>query len=1592
MKKLLLVLFTHIVATQTLFAQLEVETTVPTGFDEAINVGVGTGNFETIVKNKSGVETITGIKVTPLGGLDGLEILSNATYEYNGTVYSASVTGDVIKTVGSLRLMAGEQIKFIYEKRAKCSIVPQASSGYSMQVVDDISVLGTDYSEQTNSYPVLFPGLSVIVPESPLNNKQVEYRENFSDEVTIKNEQNSGKVNSLIIRMEYNQQVISVNKIEIQGSAGTIERNISSNNVEIRLESSDLESLGFENGIMPANSQFKVVSYGRVEEYSATTQVKYSVDYVAFNETCQRLKNAEGIMYFQQELPNPQLSVSNILISSGNYCGNKIVIDYIIHHNGEKTPSNYVLDTRFNFSCENVEIESVTYTNTNTVLTEQNGYYRIPNLGDLDGNQIHSDYDGNEDIVLRVTASPTIPTSSFSHRIRLSLNGNKIDGNPFSAGIDNVVQVYDVFSYASSDATLDERKYPEGKAWFTYSFKDWPASLRFINYTVNYTPPFGTREAVIKTDDTREETIYACQSGDITFKLEVTTDGCEQGVVITSASPQVVQRCYGTGSGCYGGSVDTAFFNKKSINTCQEVELKARGSIEYNCNKDCPRYKSIIVNIDDITNQLPFVVTNPTLNGDDFIREYNYKGKGHSYEYAFVDSACTRIIGEKPDTNIILGHEFEFESLVSVPSHFSQDRIDANIQVKYILLDTDDEIHDGTWTWGDALTVYDPKPKFGVWSALLYGCMNKYVEINMSEGAMDETRSVEIKEIKYPGVSDFYYKSGAVGEDYYSNESGLHIGQGETALSNFVAMSPKCVENNKNYGSKNGYIKYVDFEGTSCEETVELNREFYTAVKTTMPEITLHPTSQQQSISQTTTWTLLVENTGSTTAENVMLRLTPRKENKMTIFILRTIVDGVEIQPIQGNGNSSYITIPQAIRQNGRRTVQIEATYSKCTEDGISYIDVESAWSCESLSPQNFDKFNCGGSTVLELENMVAVLNAVETYPKEYFHLCEDIPIHLNISNIGRAELNHIGFWFENMPDIYTLTNNSFIWNYNGKRGTIVQGMDLYLLNNVDIFHENANLSIIALKKDSEEYSETDLFNPLSMNSNLDIDFNIQTSCSDDKLGIDKILFLTSGYSNCGEIQERKFAFSPKLKGFEALDSISISGRQISEFEKPQDTASFIACIQNNSSRLVDSAFISVLIPVGYEIVGYTPLQDGTVSMMTESIYNDTLILYQWELTKHSNIQANDSVAIKFDITSSLDCPPSGKISYYGTLKRYMFDCTGDSCLTSRSTNPIYVDLNPKFPLFSAELIGNSSACVGTNTNYQIQGQGIQSIQWNCQFPYIENGNEISITYENTGEYTIQALVTGQCESKTVQTKTEVLSIPDISIDESKNVTWRKWEEEGVTCIDSSLNIENWTIPQIDTCGTYTLTYIEGNQCGQSSQDMDLTIYRCCEIEPIVLPDTVFIQWYDEWNEDLAQHIDCQPKDGVFELIKGESHNMCGEYLFRYTVSQCDTAYSDSFVIIVENCCGENPMGDIVITDRQGVTTFDVEVFRYYLKHPESLVKKSDEYESYYLQMEDCGEKIKEVELIRCFTQWIDINGDGNVDEKDVNELIKLVR
>ena len=137
--------------------------------------------------------------------------------------------------------------------------------------------------------------------------------------------------------------------------------------------------------------------------------------------------------------------------------------------------------------------------------------------------------------------------------------------------------------------------------------------------------------------------------------------------------------------------------------------------------------------------------------------------------------------------------------------------------------------------------------------------------------------------------------------------------------------------------------------------------------------------------------------------------------------------------------------------------------------------------------------------------------------------------------------------------------------------------------------------------------------------------------------------------------------------------------------------------------------------------------------------------------------------------------------------------------------------------------------------------------------------------------------------------------------------------------------------------------------------------------------------------------IKATPEGGIWDTLKTEKHGMCGEYKYKYTVTKCDSTATDSIVIIVEDCCTENPHGDLVETERTGVTTYDVEVLRQYVKNPSSLVQNMDLYETYTIKMYDCGEE-KEIPVIQCFKKWADINEDGKIDETDVELLMQMVK
>lgn len=634
----------------------------------------------------------------------------------------------------------------------------------------------------------------------------------------------------------------------------------------------------------------------------------------------------------------------------------------------------------------------------------------------------------------------------------------------------------------------------------------------------------------------------------------------------------------------------------------------------------------------------------------------------------------------------------------------------------------------------------------------------------------------------------------------------------------------------------------------------------------------------------------------------------------------------VEEIRVQGNianytqiGNAYYVAL-NSIGKNQQKEAEISVSYRNCTSQGISTILVSMAHACEAITPANFSEFACGASTVLELENMVAVLSATETYSNEAVELCEDIPVFVTIDNIGRADLTELGLWFENFPENYTLTDNAINWSYNGENGKIINNNDVNNPLAVNLFSQNTGISrqIISIENDQKA--------PLTATApTITIDFNVQVHCGGSIVASNfnstpDLLFNIKGLTNCRAEQERKFIYMPKIKGFEYLDSIRVHATA-GAFTEYKGNADFYAAVTNISSKLVDSAYISVLIPQGVLLETYSAQTPNSITGVQQIPQTNGETLLQWELEQGVHLAAGETIGVNYTLRATADCPTTAKILVMGTLKRIKKDCNNVECTFSQSTAAYELEINPIELPFSATISSVPSACVGTPASYSVQGTGITSVLWNLEPASIgtltHNDATATVHYTQSGKADITAEVCGMCKCSTLVASTNVQIAPTIS-----------------------------------------------------------------------MPDSITIT-YDDWLSQGTDAIQVAPAGGSFSSAKPVQN--CGTYTYSYTLSNaCDTVEQDIVITIINCCPPPLKRGDIAITDREGVTTFDVEILKYYIAHPEKL-QYVGEYELYTIEYEFC-EGNKTIELVPCFKKWADINGDGKIDKADVEALMKLIK
>ncbi|MFW5851717.1 MAG: hypothetical protein ACOCWB_05795, partial [Bacteroidota bacterium] len=502
---------------QSVSAQLEISSSVPTSSAEALHVGVGTAQFELEIFNSSSPQTIETIEIN-----QPVEVrIVSAEYELNGMTYPAPVTEHTISV--NTVLQSSQHMKITYHKTANCEVIPQATSGFSVSVIDNISVITDSYTEQveSNSYPVLFPGLIMNTPESPNNNIEVEYREYFTDSIEIKNAARAGSVQNMIVTMKWEtEELLTIDNMQIAG-VGSVPFDVTGNTVAIEIDKTILTDIGFADSTLHADSSLLIIPTFFAEDYFPSLKTTYIVDYRVDNEVCTRLENAMGIVYYTQQYPVPEVTISRFVENKANYCGQKFKATYTITPLSDSIPSHYLLDTYVDFINNGFIVESVIF--NGQVLSDEGGRYYLNNGIDLDGNSQLSDYDGSGSFEIQVIASPIYNETVFNHRIFFRFWGEKINGDAYVMTSDTYERTKTANSYASGDATLDDRTHPIGNFTFDYTAKVENAKYICMDYDVYVKLPDGSLSLASVNNGvyngSYSSTLTACQQDILTFKL-----------------------------------------------------------------------------------------------------------------------------------------------------------------------------------------------------------------------------------------------------------------------------------------------------------------------------------------------------------------------------------------------------------------------------------------------------------------------------------------------------------------------------------------------------------------------------------------------------------------------------------------------------------------------------------------------------------------------------------------------------------------------------------------------------------------------------------------------------------------------------------------------------------------------------------------------------------------------------------------------------------------------------------------------------------------------------------------------------------------
>ncbi len=1448
---------------------------------------------------------------------EGFDLVSLSLVKNRTTLASNSVSMQLNDT-----LRPSESYILNYCIRANCDAIPtNISNQFSVSFWNTLNI---NYSEhdtvktlvkETDDFKLEVPSLSLTIGVGNANThnnvKNIVWQTPVTDTFTIRNTAGAGSISNLRVAMLLMQNVDAFSDVKFSVVGGQFRNaEVEDGKYYIDLSSSDFQQAGLGD-TFDANKQLRVAVSFIPTKFYLQTQAKYLAQVKNGSEVCNEQINASAICDYHCQEPNVTLNITSEIIQKANYCGREFICDIVIKNATQNTDlTNTLRNAYFYFSRNgtNYTVTSV-LCNGSEILPDSRKNYLLP-TADIDGDGT-PDLKPQDSCTIRVKARLTKNVDNVMFWI--ILQGESIDGitkmDSYSAtsrlNLNSFSVVSPTDSKGGDPATyhVDVNLSSSGFYQPLVGFLD--VDYVGIQYDSSIVKRYERTDKNIKSSD--DITITASCEIPQLFNLVIKTNDCDDYYISDSKIGNSIVECPDTlqGKSCISArTLEVTPAVPQEINTCEPVTINATGELSYWCNDTCPKPRRIIARVYDLEGKLQFesISCSISVNGSSYTiatTSENAINNGIAWTSNDLMFPCSGTLNHTP---LQLTAEVFVKGDHSLP-----DRNDCNLRVEFAVIDEGNNIHTAN-SKGFPLVVYDPEPRHNF--STMYATRvqeNILVSLTTTQAAESiKNHPLRLLNVKLPAVEGFYYTTTSeVGQAYEEDLSLIGYRTKSTTLEARYSKEVRalCITNQQLDSTLHGSYTYSDYYA-SCSENETFTHDLAPARTIYAPIIEMN-SSVEQSVSRLTTWNVFVKNTGNADAPNVTLRIKPNDNNVTRLHIERILVNGILHSSIESPAQSGihYVNIND-ININNNTPVRVSVTMSGCTGEGTSYLDVTAIWTCEDIMnnaniAEEFEIRNCNNFfTQLELENMEAILVAESRYPnEEVFKLCQEIPIHLDIYNSGRANLTNIGLSFEqsNFKGV-SIANNLIHTNYQ------YDNIDIKYDTLGVIFDDIANdIDTISFISQYILSSQQDKSAALSSRDSEDdiisIDFNLIAIC-DTTTVLTPFTFKVSALGNCGELQEQRFLYHLPLEGLDQIQMVGITASS-SPFTAIQSEGiaegQIVVTVTNNSLKPLDNLVVGVKLPDG--LIVTTPSGSSSIkgfSLLTEQKSNGAI---EATLTAPVGyvVPVGESRTFTLTVQENKPCPKDSKAFAYAEVPIEVgSDCGTETCTVRAQTDCDTIELQRLRQPVIVTITGDNTVCVGNEVI--LTASGANTYIWD------DNTTDatISVAYPKT-MYHVTGYV-GECSATAEHTITfvERLTQPQLLLvvgtDTITNgkIQYSDWNTMGEQIIHAESDI-NGTLtpiskPDDNKCGTYQYQYTIANQCDTLTASITFEVENCntitCEEDDLVVIDGktgYTLEDLEVLRSYVQNSATLQPaSDGGFTIT---IQSNCGET--TYTLNSC---------------------------------------------------------------------------------------------------------